>query len=128
MAKWLEKLAASQPINSNVPRLQIEGGTPHGFGVWVDGKFHPVDIGALGTIITELQDWKASALKLMEQVDLQRVADALGLKVGTDITTLAVLVEIDNLQTTNLFVRSDNKVLREKILKLETKIKEWSIQ
>lgn len=34
----------------------VVGGAPHGFGVWVGGKYHPVDIGALGKVITDLQE------------------------------------------------------------------------
>jgi len=32
----------------------VVGGAPHGFGVWIDGEFHRVDIGALGTVIVKL--------------------------------------------------------------------------
>jgi hypothetical protein len=35
---------------------EIVGGAPHGFGIWVEGKFHQVDLGALGKVITDLQD------------------------------------------------------------------------
>lgn len=40
----------------------VVGGAPHGFGVWIDGQFHRVDIGALGTVI----------VKLTEQLDMAR--------------------------------------------------------
>jgi hypothetical protein len=43
------------------PVVEIVGGAPHGFGVWVEGKYHPVDIGALGTVITDLQQQLAAA-------------------------------------------------------------------
>ena len=40
---------------SEAPPIQVVGGAPHGFGVWVKGKYHPVDIGALGDLIIKLQ-------------------------------------------------------------------------
>jgi hypothetical protein len=35
---------------------EIVGGSPHGFGVWIDGKYHPIEIGSLGTLIVGLQE------------------------------------------------------------------------
>ena len=35
---------------------KVVGGAPHGFGVWIDGKFHRVGIGALGTLIVRLTE------------------------------------------------------------------------
>jgi hypothetical protein len=47
---------------------QVVGGAPHGFGVWVDGKFHRVDIGALGTVIVKLTgELEAARKELAEQ-------------------------------------------------------------
>lgn len=39
----------------SVPTYDVVGGAPHGFGVWIEGKFHRVEIGALGKLITDLQ-------------------------------------------------------------------------
>ena len=41
----------------------VVGGAPHGFGVWIDGEFHRVDIGALGTVIVELREELETARK-----------------------------------------------------------------
>ena len=43
--------------------VQVVGGAPHGFGVWIDGEFHRVDIGALGTVIVKLTAELAAARK-----------------------------------------------------------------
>ena len=44
------------------------GGAPHGFGVWIDGEFHRVDIGALGTVIVKLTgELEAARKELVEQ-------------------------------------------------------------
>ena len=48
--------------------LKIEGGTPHGFGVWIDGKYHPLDIGALGLVITKMTEQMAEVLKENERL------------------------------------------------------------
>ena len=46
----------------------VVGGAPHGFGVWVDGEFHRVDIGALGTVIVKLTgELEAARKELVEQ-------------------------------------------------------------
>jgi len=46
----------------------VVGGAPHGFGVWIDGEFHRVDIGALGTVIVQLTGELAAVRKeLVEQ-------------------------------------------------------------
>jgi hypothetical protein len=42
---------------------KVVGGAPHGFGVWIDGKFHRVDIGALGTLIVRLTEELEAARK-----------------------------------------------------------------
>jgi len=42
---------------------RVVGGAPHGFGVWIDGEFHRVDIGALGTVIVELREELETARK-----------------------------------------------------------------
>ena len=47
---------------------QVVGGAPHGFGVWIDGEFHRVDIGALGTVIVKLTgELEAARKELVEQ-------------------------------------------------------------
>ena len=47
----------------------VVGGAPHGFGVWIDGKFHRVDIGALGTVIVKLNvELEAARKQLLEQI------------------------------------------------------------
>ena len=47
---------------------QVVGGAPHGFGVWIDGEFHRVDIGALGTVIVKLTgELEAARKELAEQ-------------------------------------------------------------
>jgi hypothetical protein len=44
------------------------GGASHGFGVWIDGEFHRVEIGALGTVIVKLTELSEAACKeLLEQ-------------------------------------------------------------
>lgn len=43
-----------------VPTYDVVGGAPHGFGVWIEGQFHRVEIGALGKIITDLQTENAA--------------------------------------------------------------------
>lgn len=46
----------------------VVGGAPHGFGVWIDGEFHRVDIGALGTVIVNLtEELEAARKELLEQ-------------------------------------------------------------
>jgi hypothetical protein len=46
----------------------VVGGAPHGFGVWIDGRFHRVDIGALGTVIDKLtEELEAARKELVEQ-------------------------------------------------------------
>ena len=46
----------------------VVGGAPHGFGVWIDGEFHRVDIGALGTVIVQLTgELEAARKELVEQ-------------------------------------------------------------
>jgi hypothetical protein len=46
----------------------VVGGAPHGFGVWIDGEFHRVDIGALGTVIVKLTgELEAARKELVEQ-------------------------------------------------------------
>ena len=46
----------------------VVGGAPHGFGVWIDGEFHRVNIGALGTVIVELtMELEAARKELVEQ-------------------------------------------------------------
>ena len=46
----------------------VVGGAPHGFGVWIDGEFHRVDIGALGTVIVKLtEELEAARKELSEQ-------------------------------------------------------------
>jgi hypothetical protein len=48
--------------------VQVVGGAPHGFGVWIDGEFHRVDIGALGTVIVKLTgELEAARKELAEQ-------------------------------------------------------------
>jgi hypothetical protein len=48
--------------------VRVVGGAPHGFGVWIDGEFHRVDIGALGTVIVKLTEQLDTARKeLVEQ-------------------------------------------------------------
>lgn len=47
---------------------QVVGGAPHGFGIWIDGEFHRVDIGALGTVIVKLTaELEAARKELVEQ-------------------------------------------------------------
>ena len=47
---------------------QVVGGAPHGFGVWMMGGFHRVDIGALGTAIVKLTgELEAARKELVEQ-------------------------------------------------------------
>ena len=47
---------------------EVVGGAPHGFGVWIDGEFHRVDIGALGTVIVQLTgELEAARKELVEQ-------------------------------------------------------------
>jgi len=47
----------------------VVGGAPHGFGVWIDGEFHRVDIGALGTVIVKLtEELEAARQQLLEQL------------------------------------------------------------
>lgn len=75
---------------------KIEGGAPHGFGIWVDGKYRPVDIGALGTLIADLQSWKDSAIKSMP--DMQAIGEALELPVGTEVSKV-LLQKIRELKT-----------------------------
>jgi hypothetical protein len=46
----------------------VVGGAPHGFGIWIDGKFHRVDIGALGAVIDKLtEELEAARKELVEQ-------------------------------------------------------------
>jgi hypothetical protein len=46
----------------------VVGGASHGFGVWIDGEFHRVEIGALGTVIVKLTELSEAACKeLLEQ-------------------------------------------------------------
>jgi hypothetical protein len=46
----------------------VVGGAPHGFGVWIDGEFRFVDIGALGTVIVKLtEELEAARKELVEQ-------------------------------------------------------------
>jgi len=45
----------------------VVGGAPHGFGVWIDGEFHRVDIGALGTVIVQLTGELEAARKELEE-------------------------------------------------------------
>jgi hypothetical protein len=46
----------------------VVGGAPHGFGVWIDGEFHRVDIGALGTVIVKLtEELEAARKELLER-------------------------------------------------------------
>jgi hypothetical protein len=46
---------------------QVVGGAPHGFGVWLDGEFHRVDIGALGAVIVKLSgELEAARRELVE--------------------------------------------------------------
>ena len=48
--------------------VQVVGGAPHGFGVWIDGEFHRVDIGALGTVIVKLTaELEAARKEVVEQ-------------------------------------------------------------
>jgi hypothetical protein len=49
-------LASKLKVVNQAPQpLEIVGGAPHGFGVWIEGKYYPVDIGALGKVIIDLQ-------------------------------------------------------------------------
>jgi hypothetical protein len=46
----------------------VVGGAPEGFGVWIDGEFHRVDIGAIGALIDKLTEELEVARKgLLEQ-------------------------------------------------------------
>jgi hypothetical protein len=46
----------------------VVGAAPHGFGVWIDGEFHRVDIGALGTVTVKLTgELGAAREELVEQ-------------------------------------------------------------
>lgn len=76
--------AASDLVQVVAPPLEVVGGQPHGFGIWAEGKYHSVDVGALGKIITDLQAWKESAIK--STPDWQAVGEALGLPIGTDVS------------------------------------------
>jgi hypothetical protein len=49
----------------------VNGGAPHGFGVWIDGEFHRVDIGALGTVIDKLTGELEAARKELAAVALR---------------------------------------------------------
>ena len=52
----------SRRLESTTP-AKVVGGAPHGFGVWIDGKFHRVDIGALGKLIVRLTEELEAARK-----------------------------------------------------------------
>ena len=59
-------------------------------GIWHEGKFITVDLGALGTMISlkdiqirELQDWKESAISVTP--NWQRIGVEMGLSVGADV-------------------------------------------
>ena len=69
MATQSRSLEGNQPKRESERRPpRVVGGAPHGFGVWIDGKFHRVDIGALGTPIVRMTEELEAARKgLAEQ-------------------------------------------------------------
>jgi len=68
MATQSRSLEGHQLKREPEQRLHVVGGAPHGFGVWIDGKFHRVDIGALGTVIDKLtEELEAARKELVEQ-------------------------------------------------------------
>ena len=64
-ALHMSKVIPAKPIETPTPIKE----EPLGFGVWIEGKFHPVDVGALGTLIS-LKDAEIKQLKaqLAEQL------------------------------------------------------------
>jgi hypothetical protein len=57
------KMANQNMELESIALAKVVGGAPHGFGVWIDGKFHRVDIGALGTLIVRLNEELEAARK-----------------------------------------------------------------
>jgi hypothetical protein len=53
------------------PELEVVGGQ-YGFGIWVEGVFRRVNIGALGKVITDLQEENANLKKRVVAVALEK--------------------------------------------------------
>ena len=71
MATQSRSLEGNQPKRESERRPpRVVGGAPHGFGVWIDGKFHRVDIGALGTLIVR----RTEELEAVEWTDDDPIA------------------------------------------------------
>ena len=68
MATQIGSLEANQLKREPDQRpAQVVGGAPHGFGVWLDGEFRRVDIGALGAVIVKLsEELEAARRELVE--------------------------------------------------------------